>query len=91
MIDSVILKGVLQKIIAVNANKKLLTVDLALGLIGAYMLKKYGAGISNWGAMERFLRYLRSECFKGNKRSLISDYSFSECALYINSFLSLQT
>ncbi len=90
MIDSVILKGVLQKIIAVNANKKLLTVDLALGLIGAYMLKKYGAGISNWGAMERFLRYLRGECFKGKKRSLINDYSFSECAIYITSFLSLQ-
>lgn len=90
MIDIVILKGVLQKIIAVNANEKLLTVDLALGLIGAYMLKKYSTSISDWGAMERFLRYLRSECFKGKKRSLINDYSFSECALYIHSFLSLQ-
>ena len=90
MNDIDILKGVLQKIVAVNANGKLLTVDLALGLIGAYMLKKYSAGISEWGAMERFLKYLRSECFKGKKRSLISDYSFSECALYIHSFLSLQ-
>lgn len=91
MIDIVILKGVLQKIIAVNANEKLLTVDLALGLVGAYMLKKYSAGIGDWRAMERYLKYLRSECFKGKKRSLINDYSFSECALYIKSFLSLQT
>ena len=90
MNDIDILKGVLQKIVAVNANEKSLTVDHALGLIGAYMLKKYNAGISEWGAMEKFLRYLRAECFKGKKRSLISDYSFSECALYIHSFLSLQ-
>ena len=85
-----LIRGDLQKLVAVNANEKLPTVDHALGLIGAYMLKKYTAGISEWAAMDKFLKFLRSECFKGKKRSLISDYSFSECALYIYSFLSLQ-
>ena len=86
----VLVKGDIQKLIAVNAIEKLLTVDLALGLIGAYMLKKYNTGISDWKAMENFLKYLRNECFKGKKRSLISDYSFSDCALFIQSFLSLR-
>ena len=90
MNNSDILKGVLQKIVAVNANEKLLTVDFALGLIGAYMLKKYSAGIRDWAAMEKFLKYLRSECFKGKKRSLICELSFSDCAIYIKEFLSLQ-
>ena len=90
MNNSDILKGVLQKIVGVNANENSLTVDLALGLIGAYMLKKYNGGVSDWRAMERFLKYLRSEIFKGKKRSLISEFSFSDCAIYIKEFLSLQ-
>lgn len=90
MNNSDILKGVLQKIVGVNANEKSLTVDLALGLIGAYMLKKYNGGVSDWRAMEVFLGYLKSEIFKGKKRSHINEFSFSDCAIYIKEFLSLQ-
>ena len=88
--DLALVKGDIQKLIAVNANRISLTVDLALGLIGAYMLKKYNSGIKDWKAMENFLKYLRNECFKGKKHSFISEYTFSNCTLFILKFLSLQ-
>ena len=40
-----IIRGNLQKLIAVNANRALLTVDLALGLIGTYMLRTVTSGL----------------------------------------------
>ena len=85
-----IIRGNLQKLIAVNANRALLTVDLALGLIGTYMLRTVTSGLSDWKAMETFLKYLQSRCFKGNTRSMITESSFSDCALFIQRFLSLQ-
>ena len=87
-IDIKFIRGSIQKIISVNAYSKFLKIDLALGLIGAYMLKKYSSSLSDWRAMELFLKFLQTECFKGKKRSIINDVSFSECALYIQRFLS---
>ena len=77
------LRGCLQKLVAVNANRQPLSIDLALGLIGAYMLQHEKSTISEWDAMKTYLTYLRSECFKGKKKAIITDSSFSDCVLHI--------
>lgn len=86
--DLSILRGDIQKIISVNANRKPLTIDLALGLIGGYVLQKAEKYIGEWEAMRTFLAYLRSKCFKGEKRVIITKSCFSDCVLYIQYHMS---
>jgi hypothetical protein len=81
-------KGDLQKLIAINANEVVMTVDLALGLIGTYMLRKASARIKDWKEMETFLSFLLHECFKGKKKKIVTEGSFADCVLYIQNFLS---
>lgn len=88
--DIKVIKGNLQKLVAINANEQLMTVDLALGLIGAYMLKMIAPDLREWPAMEDFLNYLRSRCFNRNRLPMITESSFSDCALFIKTFLSTQ-
>ena len=86
--DLSFLRGDIQKIVSVNANKRPLSIDLALGLIGGYMLQTVGCSINDWGAMKTFLIFLRSECFKGKKKTIITNSSFSDCVLYIQHQMS---
>ena len=86
-----LIRGDIQKLVAVNASRHLLTVYHVLGLIGAYMLKKNNPDLCGWEKMELFLKFLRRECFKGKKQSIISNSSFSECALYIHNYLLSQS
>lgn len=81
------LRGDLQKIVAVNASNKSLTIDLALGLIGAYIFQTVGNSLSGWLAMNTFLTYLRSGCFKGKKKSIITESSFADCVSYIRNYI----
>ena len=89
--DFNLIRGDIQKLVAVNASRNSLTVNHVLGLIGAYMLKKNNPNLSGWEAMDLFLNCLRRECFKGEKQSIISNSSFSECALYIHNYLLSQS
>ena len=86
--DLSILRGYLQKLVAVNAKSKPMSIDLTLGLIGAYLLQNAVNSISDWSAMKTFIAYLRSECFKGKKKGIISDSSFSDCVLHIQHHVS---
>ena len=81
------LKGDLQKILAINASDGVLKIDVALGLIGAYLLlKKYD--FKDWKEMVNFLSFLRSDCFRGRKKSIIKDCDFSSCVSHIMDYLS---
>lgn len=82
-------KGDLQKLIAINANEVVMTVDLALGLIGTYMLRKATVRIKYWKEMENFLSFLQNKCFKGEKKLIITEGGFSDCVLYIRKFLEM--
>ena len=81
------LQGNLQKLVSVNSCNNLITVDIALGLIGAYMLK-YDTKNINWPSMDVYLSFLRKDCFKGKKKSIITNSSFSECVSFICEHLS---
>ena len=83
-----IIKGYLQKLVSVNASKRRMTVDLALGLIGAYMLQKFGKRTIDWKSMDEYLRFLRKDCFKGKNKSIVGNSSFSDCVSFICNHLS---
>lgn len=83
-----ILRGDIQKLVAVNACSKPLSVDLALGLIGAYMLRTSGNSISEWKEMNTFLTFLHRVCFRGRNRLIITESPFIDCVLFIQKYLS---
>ena len=83
-----IIQGYLQKLVSVNASKKRMTVDLALGLIGAYMLQKFGKRKIGWKSMDEYLRFLRKDCFNRKNKSIVGNSSFSDCVSFICNHLS---
>ena len=81
------LRGDLLKVIAVNASKGHLTVDAALALIGAFMLKISKCDIKDWKPMLGFVSIIKSNFFKGKNKSKISELDFQKCARYIYCYL----
>lgn len=87
MSDLIILKGDLQKIIAVNANEGSLHIDRALALIGAFMLQKQFR--QDWKEMDTYLKFLHNNCLK--RKGLNIKDIFSDCVFLIQDCLSKQT
>ena len=90
MIDLQILRGDLQKLVSINSIDGRMNVDLALGLIGAYMLQNGIDCTKEWSAMGNYLTFLRSDCFRGKKKAIVSGSGFTDCVVFIKNYLLAQ-
>lgn len=77
------LKGDLQKLLAINTRQGSMTVDTALALIGAFMLQFSKCDIKDWKSMISYVSSLKSSLFKGKNKSKIIELDFQECSRYI--------
>lgn len=89
MDDIKFLKIVLQKIIAVNAGVGVLTLDEALVLIGAYVLKYVNINLAEWRAMNTYVDFLKRH-FRGRNNAIPQEAAFGEYAKRISGVIKAE-